>query len=164
MQKSFLRRVHNLFHGEAAGVVAILDILCNGAVEQHRLLRHDADLRSQEGHVDAVRRSAVNQLKITGERSGPGALGAIDFIIRTVTHHLALIGIVESLQELNTGALPAAAAPNKRQSLSRFHRHDQVIQHLDVWSGRVSELAIEELYFTSEILLMIDKLQKLAFK
>lgn len=45
MEKSFLRSIDNLFHGDAAGVVAILDILCNGAVKQHRLLRHNANLR-----------------------------------------------------------------------------------------------------------------------
>lgn len=84
-------------------------------------------------------------------------LREIPLVIRTVTHHLTFVGIIEPFQELNAGALPTAAAPHKRQSLARFHRHNQVIQHLDVWSGRIGELAIEELYFPFEVLLTIDK-------
>lgn len=72
---------------------------------------------------------------------------------------MTFIRIVESFQELNAGAFPAAAAPHKRQSLTRFHRHKQVIQHLDVWSGRIRELAIDKLYFTFEVLLTTDKLK-----
>lgn len=92
--------------------------------------------------------------------AGSFEINLFSTVIGTVTHHLAFNGIVEPFQELNAGAFPAAAAPDKRQSLTRFHGHNQVIQHLDVRSRWVSELAIQELYFTPEVFLMMDKIQK----
>lgn len=162
MKESFLRSLDDLIHGDAAAVVAVPDILRNGTVEQHRLLRHDADLRSQEGDVDCVRWSAVNQLKARGQSQGSEAVGGANLITGMVTHHLTFVRIVKPFQELNAGAFPAAAAPDKRQGLARIHRHDQVIQHLDVRSRRIREFAIDELYFALEFLLMVDKLQILT--
>lgn len=44
-------------------VVAVLDVLLDAAVKQDGLLGHDANLGAQEGHVDAGRVVAINQLQ-----------------------------------------------------------------------------------------------------
>lgn len=63
MKVGFLSRLDDLVHADAAGVISILYVLRDAAVEQHRLLGHDANLRSQERYVDCMRRTAINQLK-----------------------------------------------------------------------------------------------------
>lgn len=71
MKKGFLGGVNNLSHGDVACVVPVFYILCYAAVKQHRLLRHDADFRSYERHVDSWRWASINQLKrkhdVTGQ-------------------------------------------------------------------------------------------------
>lgn len=64
-----------------------------------------------------------------------------------------MIRIIKPLQQLHTGALPAAAAANKCQRLARLHRHIQPIEDLDVWSGGVSKLAVNELNVALEVIL-----------
>lgn len=53
----------DLIHADFPQVVAILDVLCDAAVEQDGLLGYDANLGSQEGHVDTSRVMAINQLQ-----------------------------------------------------------------------------------------------------
>lgn len=77
------------------------------------------------------------------------------------THHLPFIRVIEPLQQLNACAFPAAAAPNKRQSLPGLHRHTEALQHLGVRSCRIGKFAIKEIYFSSEVFLkMDDKIHK----
>lgn len=82
----------------------------------------------------------------------------INFLIKNellngCTYHFTFIWVIEPFQQLNTGAFPTATAPNKCQSLPRFHRHSQIIQHLDIWPSWVGELAVSKLYFTFEVVL-----------
>ena len=37
-----LRCLRHLFHGRCSGGVTVADVVCDGAGEQHRLLRNDA--------------------------------------------------------------------------------------------------------------------------
>lgn len=53
----------DLVHADLPGVVAIFNVLCDAAVKQDGLLGHDANLRTQEGHIDASRLMAINQLQ-----------------------------------------------------------------------------------------------------
>lgn len=61
--------------------------------------------------------------------------------------------VIESLQELHTGAFPTPTAAHKGQCLPRFHRHRQPPQHLDVWPAWVREFAVHKLYLAFEIIL-----------
>lgn len=63
MKLGLLGSGDDLIHADLSQVVAVLDVLRNAAVEQDGLLGHYADLGAQEGHVDASRVVAVNQLK-----------------------------------------------------------------------------------------------------
>lgn len=63
MKLGFLGGGDDLVHVDVPHVVAVLDVLCDAAAEQDGLLGHDADLGSQEGHVDAGRVAAINQLQ-----------------------------------------------------------------------------------------------------
>lgn len=47
MHVSFLGGAHDLFNGYVSGVVPVSDVLADGAVEQHRLLRDDAEVAPQ---------------------------------------------------------------------------------------------------------------------
>lgn len=62
MKVGFLGSLNNVFHADALCVNSILYILSYAAVKQHWLLRHYANLRSQEGHIDCMRCVAINQL------------------------------------------------------------------------------------------------------
>lgn len=53
----------DLVHADLLKVVAVLDVIRDAAVEQDGLLGHNADLGTQEGHVDASRVMAINQLQ-----------------------------------------------------------------------------------------------------
>lgn len=64
MKIGFLGGLNNLLHADTASVISILNIFRNCAVKQYWFLRHYSNLRSQEGHVDSMRRAAINQLKI----------------------------------------------------------------------------------------------------
>ena len=75
------------------------------------------------------------------------------------TYHLALVGVVEALQQLDAGALPTAAAAHERQGLAGPHRHAQPVQPLDVWSGGVREIAVDELQVAFEVIL-VEKREK----
>ncbi len=68
-------------------------------------------------------------------------------------HHFAAVRIIKPLQQLHAGALPAAAAAHKGQRLSGLHRHVQSVQDLDVWSGGVSELTVNEVDVPLEVIL-----------
>lgn len=70
MKLGFLSSVDDLVHADFPGVIAVLDVLCDAAVEQDGLLGYDANLGTQKGHVDTGRDAAINQLQ-----------GAIDFTI-----------------------------------------------------------------------------------
>lgn len=63
MKLGFLGGRDDLIHADFPGVVAVLDVLGDAAVEQDGLLGHDANLGSQEGHVDTGRVVAINQLQ-----------------------------------------------------------------------------------------------------
>lgn len=63
MKLGFLRGVDDLIHADFPRVVAVLDVLRDAAVEQDGLLGHDTNLGTQEGHVDASRDVAINQLQ-----------------------------------------------------------------------------------------------------
>lgn len=69
------------------------------------------------------------------------------------SHHSAVVGIIKPLQQLDAGALPTAAAAHEGQRLARLHRHVQPIQDLDVWPGGVSELTVNELDVSLEVIL-----------
>lgn len=56
-----------------------------------------------------------------------------------------MIRVVEALQQLNAGALPTAAAAHEGQRLAGLHRNVQTVQNLDVRSGGVGELTVDEL-------------------
>lgn len=68
MKVGFLSGLNNLLHADTACVISILNILRNAAVKQHGLLGHYANLTSQEGHIDCVRRAAINQLKVKDDK------------------------------------------------------------------------------------------------
>lgn len=68
-----------------------------------------------------------------------------------------MVRIIEPLQQLHAGALPAAAAAHKCQRLARLHRHIQPVQDLDVWSGGVGELAVNELNVALEAILKTEE-------
>lgn len=70
-----------------------------------------------------------------------------------VPHHAAMIRVVEALQQLNAGALPAAAAAHEGQGLAGLHRNIQAVQNLDVRPGGVGELAVDELDVPLEVVL-----------
>lgn len=53
----------DLIHADFSQVVAILNVLCDAAVKQYGLLGHDANLGTQERHVDASGVMAINQLQ-----------------------------------------------------------------------------------------------------
>lgn len=59
--------VYDLLHADAACVVSILYVLSYTAVEQDRFLGHYANLRSQERHVDSLRRATIDSLKMTDD-------------------------------------------------------------------------------------------------
>ena len=63
MKLGFLSSADDLVHGDVPRVIAVLDVLCDAAVEQDGLLGHDANLGTQEGHVDTSRDTAINQLQ-----------------------------------------------------------------------------------------------------
>ena len=63
MKIGFLSGLDDLFHGDIACVIAILNVLCNAAIKQRGLLGHYANLRSQEGHIDSLRYMTIDQLK-----------------------------------------------------------------------------------------------------
>lgn len=63
MKLGFLSSVDDLIHADFPRVITILDVLCDAAVEQDGLLGHDANLGTQEGHVDTSRDVAINQLQ-----------------------------------------------------------------------------------------------------
>lgn len=71
MELGLLGGGDDLVHADFPHVVAVLDVLRDAAVEQDGLLGHDANLGTQEGHVDPTRVVAINQLQ-----------EAIDFTIR----------------------------------------------------------------------------------
>lgn len=48
MQLSLLRGSYDSFHGDVSGVVPILDVLQDAAVEQHRLLGHNSNVGTEE--------------------------------------------------------------------------------------------------------------------
>lgn len=63
MKLGFLSSVDDLIHGDFPRVVPVLDVLCDAGVEQDGLLGHDANLGTQEGHVDTSGDVAINQLQ-----------------------------------------------------------------------------------------------------
>lgn len=69
------------------------------------------------------------------------------------TYHSAFIWVIEPLEQLYTCAFATAAAAHKGQRLTRLDRHIETIQDLDVWPGRVRELAVNELNVALEVLL-----------
>lgn len=71
-----------------------------------------------------------------------------------------MIGVVEPLQQLHTGALPAAAAAHEGQRLAGLHRHVQPVQDLDVGPGGVGELAVNEVQVPLEVVLKTQRLSK----
>lgn len=75
-------------------------------------------------------------------------------IFRRPPHHSALVGVIKPFQQLHAGALSTAAGPHKGQRLAGLHCHVQPIEDLDVWSGRVSELAVNELNVPLEVILV----------
>ena len=64
MNISLLCSFDNLVHGDVAHVVAVLDVVRQGAVEKDRLLGDDTQLTSYPGHVQALNIMIVNRLKI----------------------------------------------------------------------------------------------------
>lgn len=63
MKLGFLGSGDDLIHADFLQVVAVLDVLCDAAVKQDGLLGHDANLGTQEGHIDTSRVMAINQLQ-----------------------------------------------------------------------------------------------------
>lgn len=72
-------------------------------------------------------------------------------------HHSAVVRIIKPLQQLHAGALPAAAAAHKGQSLAGLHRDIQPIQDLDVWPGGVGELTVNEVNVPLEVILKTQR-------
>lgn len=68
MQIGLLSSLYNLLHAHGTRIITVLDILCDTAGEQHRLLGYDANLRPQEGHADARRWTSIDQLEQIRER------------------------------------------------------------------------------------------------
>ncbi len=75
------------------------------------------------------------------------------YAINVVSYHLSFIRVVESLQQLNAGALPAAAASHKSKSLSWMYWHLQPPQNLDVWPAGIREPAPFEFYPALKVIL-----------
>ena len=71
------------------------------------------------------------------------------------TYHRATPGQVEFLQELDRGTLPAAAAADQGQGLSRLDRHCQTAQDTHVQARWVTEADILKLDLRVVVLLKI---------
>lgn len=63
MKLGFLGSGYDIIHADFPQVVAVLDVLGDAAVKQDGLLGNDANLGTQEGHVDTRRVMAINQLQ-----------------------------------------------------------------------------------------------------
>lgn len=69
------------------------------------------------------------------------------------SHHLAVVWVIKSFQELNACALATATTAHKGKSLARAHFHLQSPQHLDVRSAWISKPAVYELNPTLKVIL-----------
>lgn len=69
------------------------------------------------------------------------------------SHHLALVWVIESFQELNTCAFATTTTTHKGKSLTRAHFNLQSSQHLDVRPARIRKPAEFELDPTLKIIL-----------
>lgn len=67
----------DLIPADFPGVVSVFYVLFDAAVKQDGLLGHDANLGTQEGHIDTRGLMAINQLQ-----------EEIDFTIRTKQYYI----------------------------------------------------------------------------
>lgn len=88
--------LHDLVHGRLSAVVAVGDVLRDRFVEEHRLLSHDAELRSERGQRNRGDVTSI-QCHIAGDR------------------------VVKSLQQLNAGGFAAAALAHEGHHLARLY-------------------------------------------
>jgi hypothetical protein len=77
------RRSHHLLHGHVSRVVPVADVVRQAAVEEDRLLRHDAQLGADPGHAEGGQVVVLQRDNTRGE-------------------------VVEALEQLDTGGLAAA--------------------------------------------------------
>lgn len=74
-----------------------------------------------------------------------------------VSHHLALVWVIESFQELNTCAFATTTTAHKGKSLARAHFYIQSAQYLDVRSAWIRKPAVFELDPTLKVILQQTK-------
>mmetsp|Transcript_23658 Transcript_23658/g.64178 ORF Transcript_23658/g.64178 Transcript_23658/m.64178 type:complete len:207 (-) Transcript_23658:1237-1857(-) len=101
--------------------LAVGDVLRDGAVEEHRLLPHQANVLAQPP-----------QLK-------PAEIGAIQ-------EHGAAIRVVEALEELHGRGLARAAAADEGHGLPRLDGEREVRVHSGVAAHGIGELDVAELH------------------
>mmetsp|Transcript_23657 Transcript_23657/g.64158 ORF Transcript_23657/g.64158 Transcript_23657/m.64158 type:complete len:278 (-) Transcript_23657:3842-4675(-) len=105
--------------------LAVGDVLRDGAVEEHRLLPHQANVLAQPP-----------QLK-------PAEIGAIQ-------EHGAAIRVVEALEELHGRGLARAAAAHEGHGLPRLDGEREVRVHGGVAAHGIGELDVAELHAAGE--------------
>jgi hypothetical protein len=96
------------------------NVLLDGHGEQDGLLLHEADLVSQPLRVEL---QDVDLVHVDG----------------------ALLRVVEALDEVDDGALAAAAAADQRHCLAGGQLGVQPVEHLDLGAGGVVEVHVLEL-------------------
>ena len=95
--------------------LAVGDVVAHRVVEQHRLLRHDADLRPQRGQRKIADVDAVHQNASAGD-------------------------IEKARDEVHQRGLARAAAADDRQHLAGLHLQVDALQHL----ARIFPTAVAE--------------------
>ena len=91
-------------------VAAVRDVLAYRRREQHRLLADDAELRAQPARVERAH-------------------------VASVDAHGAAAWVVEPLQQLDDGALAAAAGADQRDGEARLDGEGEASQHLRGGNG-----------------------------
>lgn len=76
------------------------------------------------------------------------------------TYHISFLRVVETLQQLDTGALTTATTSNKSQSLSRLNSYSESFQDLNIRSRRVREFTVKKFNASLEIILVEKKNEK----
>ncbi len=105
---------------------SVADVLCDGRIKQHRLLRDDPHLRPQPPEIQ------ISQV-VSVQRDAP-------------CH-----GIVEPLNQRDGGALATPTWADEGQCLAGGHLHGQALEHVELRTGRVVEVDAVNLNGTGRV-------------
>ena len=127
-----LRGVDDLVHADRSAVVPVGNVLGDGAVEEGRLLGHDAHVRPDVGNVQT-------------------------FDVLTFEVERAPVQVVEPLEELDAGGLPATRGAHQGDGLPRGYGQGEVSKDFHFPPGGVAELGLIEGNVTRYIILKFLK-------